>query len=103
MSGLTKVVEPSFKGCWQRAVHFISIWLHDFSAASSLGLTPGFVFRNEILISSPHSKLARCCPPASYHGFQVAKDTEGKGLNEDAVRLYDLCGDYNQTITLLNR
>ena len=35
--------------------------------------------------------------------MKVARHTESKGLHEDAIRLYDLCGDYNQTLALLNR
>uniref|UniRef100_H2ZQU4 Nuclear pore protein n=1 Tax=Ciona savignyi TaxID=51511 RepID=H2ZQU4_CIOSA len=34
---------------------------------------------------------------------KVAADTESKGLNEDAVHLYDLCGNHDQALTLLNR
>ncbi|XP_039257895.2 nuclear pore complex protein Nup93-like [Styela clava] len=34
---------------------------------------------------------------------KVAADTEAKGLFEDAIRLYDLCGNYDNVITLLNR
>uniref|UniRef100_F6UXH9 Nuclear pore protein n=1 Tax=Ciona intestinalis TaxID=7719 RepID=F6UXH9_CIOIN len=34
---------------------------------------------------------------------KVASDTEAKGLNEDAVYLYDLCGKHDQTLALLNR
>ncbi|XP_076809690.1 nuclear pore complex protein Nup93-like [Clavelina lepadiformis] len=34
---------------------------------------------------------------------KVAADTEAKGLHEDAVHLHDLCGNHDQTLTLLNR
>jgi len=33
----------------------------------------------------------------------IAKDSESKGCYEDAVLLFDLCGDHNRTVLLLNK